>query len=693
MNHLHHQGPVPPDARLKRKRADSIDINEANRHPRYDELSLYTPSNSKLRTLPTDSPRELICLCTKAPKVPRPRNAFILYRQHYQAQVAAQNPGLANPEISKLIGEQWREQPEEMKNSWKRLAEEEKLRHQRQYPDYRYQPRRGGKGAPGKPTSTNGDDPGHCPKCGGRSIATPRTPSTPFMAASPSSSKLSMPSYMNANSRVIEPDHMRRGSTASMMSADSHGRRYTQPHLRGFDEESGMSPTAIHDAKCRRFNGANGYMPGSPQMGYLPYHIQGSDPRLQRPSISGPHVSTSPLPRPGMQQFRQRTASGMQPPPPPPPHPHPQSQPQHRPSVSESLRLPPLQTQMPNSPTANSEASNSQAPAAPPPNTTYAGTGLGITNASAGPPVFRQQICQRYPQFMYKLDMLRAIHRDPPKPSSPSAEVFEARGIIIAVEGVNPAVLKEVTAVVEKALSISGECAVKIWSEDDQPTVIEAEDDETSNAPTNGNATKKPTDKLASPLANYVAKMVNWHRTSEDLINYITHHPASPNSPKNSSDSSSKEPSADQDLNLSQVLPFPLHINNNPQQIQKQKQLPVAVLSTGYSLSISDKYAAAVPINDTYSREDHWRWVATLWRGIVGADLTIYVTKASEDEIMDNNCVEFANRHVVILRLVEGRGVDEKLERRLGFEIMEWMRSGSLNKRLGDGKKSDCWLM
>jgi hypothetical protein len=49
--------------------------------------------------------------------------AFILYRQHYQAQIVAQNPGLANPEISKIIGEQWRDQPVEVKNEWKRLAE------------------------------------------------------------------------------------------------------------------------------------------------------------------------------------------------------------------------------------------------------------------------------------------------------------------------------------------------------------------------------------------------------------------------------------------------------------------------------------------------------------------------------------------------------------------------------------------
>lgn len=49
--------------------------------------------------------------------------AFILYRQHYQAVVVAHNPGLANPEISKIIGEQWRSLSEEEKSKWKALAE------------------------------------------------------------------------------------------------------------------------------------------------------------------------------------------------------------------------------------------------------------------------------------------------------------------------------------------------------------------------------------------------------------------------------------------------------------------------------------------------------------------------------------------------------------------------------------------
>jgi hypothetical protein len=52
-----------------------------------------------------------------------PSTAFILYRQHHQAAVVSHNPGLANPEISKIIGMQWRALTEGEKNKWRALAE------------------------------------------------------------------------------------------------------------------------------------------------------------------------------------------------------------------------------------------------------------------------------------------------------------------------------------------------------------------------------------------------------------------------------------------------------------------------------------------------------------------------------------------------------------------------------------------
>ena len=54
------------------------------------------------------------------------------------------------------------------------MLQEEKIRHQKQYPEYRYQPRRSGRNgshSTSQPSSTE-TSPRKCPKCGGNSIAT-----------------------------------------------------------------------------------------------------------------------------------------------------------------------------------------------------------------------------------------------------------------------------------------------------------------------------------------------------------------------------------------------------------------------------------------------------------------------------------------------------------------------------------------
>lgn len=72
----------------------------------------------------------------------------MLYRQEYNVQIAVENRGLAGRELSKIMGERWRKADQE---PWKLLAEEKKVRHQQQYPDYR---------DPGRYRSK-------CPECGG----------------------------------------------------------------------------------------------------------------------------------------------------------------------------------------------------------------------------------------------------------------------------------------------------------------------------------------------------------------------------------------------------------------------------------------------------------------------------------------------------------------------------------------------
>ncbi|KAI0555769.1 hypothetical protein F4679DRAFT_5082 [Xylaria curta] len=62
-----------------KRRAKSIDIDEVNQSD-IARLSLYTPTTAR-----GNGPRELICLCAKAPKVPRPRNGmyFSLYHLNW----------------------------------------------------------------------------------------------------------------------------------------------------------------------------------------------------------------------------------------------------------------------------------------------------------------------------------------------------------------------------------------------------------------------------------------------------------------------------------------------------------------------------------------------------------------------------------------------------------------------------------
>ncbi|KAI1124169.1 hypothetical protein F5Y10DRAFT_280372 [Nemania abortiva] len=709
-----------------KKRAKSIDIEEANQS-NIARLSLYTPTTAR-----NDGPRELICLCAKAPKVPRPRNAFILYRQAWQGHFAAQHPGLANPEISKLIGEKWREQPESVKNEWKQLAEEEKVRHQRQYPGYRYQPRRGGKNGSGRPTSSSGDTPGRCPKCGGRYIATPRTPTTPFSVASPPPSKRppNMQPYMNA-------EHSRHGSiSGSAMPVDAHVRRYTQPQLRDVEEDySGMSPMAAPlpglppEAKRRRFNGAPVYVPGSP-------HVYASvDPRYQqRPSVGAPPMSASGygpghLPRPPMQHRQGLYQSHpnnphMQPPPPRQPMSYqPVVTTPNRPNsgFDESLRLPPLQTPMHEASTGAEPGARQPMPAVQP---QKPGTGLTVINSGSGPPRQPQHqyqhshphpppppspMPQKWP-FLLKLEVLRSIS-PPLRPPGPGGPHFETRGPIIAVEGAPTPILKEVAAVIERALSVSPEFAVRVWSEDTSMAIAHSSPEPHANSTSeaNGNApdsggsnntakggagnhdgsnsgvgvaAPRKASSLISPIANYVARMLKWHKTSEDLVRYITNYPA-----QQTGGDSGNGNSNDNDVTMAGASDS--KSNSNTASSSSSHRLPIAILSDGYSLTFSDRYAGALHVNDAYRADDHWQWVATLWRGIVGADLTVYVKRFPDEahggasSNSNNNSVEIAGPGIMVIRVHDDGRVDEKLERRLGFEIAEWVRGGSFMAGFG----------
>lgn len=95
------------------------------------------------------------CRCTCNCKshsnyIPRPKNAFILYRQHLhqflfpkdKAQLGSQDSFKTNSLVSREIGRRWRSLSPEEKKYWQDLANNEKELHKEKYPGYKYVPRK-----------------------------------------------------------------------------------------------------------------------------------------------------------------------------------------------------------------------------------------------------------------------------------------------------------------------------------------------------------------------------------------------------------------------------------------------------------------------------------------------------------------------------------------------------------------------
>ncbi|GJC85673.1 MAT+ sexual cell fertilization-promoting factor [Colletotrichum liriopes] len=78
----------------------------------------------------------------REPKIPRPPNAFILYRKDYQAQIKQMNPHLQNNDISGILGRAWNAESHEVQERYRALAKAYKERHNKLHPDYRYTPRK-----------------------------------------------------------------------------------------------------------------------------------------------------------------------------------------------------------------------------------------------------------------------------------------------------------------------------------------------------------------------------------------------------------------------------------------------------------------------------------------------------------------------------------------------------------------------
>ncbi|CAF3664890.1 hypothetical protein FGSG_08893 [Fusarium graminearum PH-1] len=79
---------------------------------------------------------------TTRPRIPRPPNAYILYRKERHQIVKGKRPGITNNEISQVLGRCWNMEHPDIRTYYKKMADDIKEEHKRLYPDYQYRPRK-----------------------------------------------------------------------------------------------------------------------------------------------------------------------------------------------------------------------------------------------------------------------------------------------------------------------------------------------------------------------------------------------------------------------------------------------------------------------------------------------------------------------------------------------------------------------
>ncbi|KAI3321027.1 hypothetical protein HD806DRAFT_546864 [Xylariaceae sp. AK1471] len=72
--------------------------------------------------------------------IPKPPNAFILYRSHSYKAVRSQHSGSTNGQVSQIIADQWNAMSETQRAPWKALANAKRDEHHEKHPNYQYRP-------------------------------------------------------------------------------------------------------------------------------------------------------------------------------------------------------------------------------------------------------------------------------------------------------------------------------------------------------------------------------------------------------------------------------------------------------------------------------------------------------------------------------------------------------------------------
>jgi hypothetical protein len=239
---------------------------------------------------------------------------------------------------------------------------------------------------------------------------------------------------------------------------------------------------------------------------------------------------------------------------------------------------------------------------------------------------------------------IKLLGRITPPYKEPGTRSPAGRGAIVAVEGDDLAAVKELSEWLNEYLLKRNEYKPRIA----EPPRVPSDDE------------KEVT------FEDYLDLIKEWHGKSREMIKYIT-------TPDllafSSQDTDMSSKASDMEVAVRKDSATP---PESP--VLRGATKPVVILPT-FQLQASVAYASRIPIQDAYSATDHWQWIATLWRGTVGPDLTLYVKTydAKEGHVHEKPVMDDQVKCLTLFKEKHEKFAVADL-RRVGFEVDEWIK-------------------